>query len=106
MKNYRVLVFAAATLLVTFSLAPSVKAQSTSSSMTHNGEMMNNNKSMGQNKTTMSNPNPNADTGARMSNSDSETTEHMKSGHMMGSHMTEAGHGNMSDSGSTGQMSH
>jgi hypothetical protein len=104
MNNYRILVFAAATLLVTFCLVPSIKAQSTSSSMMHNSEMMTHDKSMGQNKTTTSSPT--ADSGDRMSNTDSETTEHMKSGHMTDSHMTEAGHGKMSDGGSTGQMSH
>jgi hypothetical protein len=104
MDNYRKLVFAAATLLVTFCLVPSVKAQSTSSSTMHNSEMMTHDKSMSQNKTTTSNPT--ADRGDRMSNTDSETTKQMKSGRMTDSHMTEAGHGNMSDGGSTGQMSH
>jgi hypothetical protein len=111
MNNYRVLVFAAATLLVTFCLTPSVKAQSTSGSMTHNNEMMTHDKSMGHDgTTTMSNPT--ADNGGHMkADSDTtehmkDTTEHMKSGHMMNSHMTEAEHGNMSESGSPGQMSH
>ena len=70
----------------------------------HNSEMMTHHKAMGQNTTTMSNST--ADNGGRMGKTDSDTTEHMKRGHMMGSHMTEAGHGNMSDGGSTGQMSH
>lgn len=104
MKHYRILVFAAATSLVTFCLVPSIKAQSTSSSMMHNSETMTHDKSMGQNKTITSNPT--ADSRDRMSNTDSETTEHMKSGHMTDSHMREAGHGNMSDGGPTGQMSH
>jgi hypothetical protein len=104
MNNYRILVFAGATLLVTFFLVPSIKAQSTSSSMMHNSEMMTHDKSMGQNKTTMSNPT--TDSGDRVSNMDSETTEHMKSGDMAHSHMMEAGHGKMSNGGSTGQMTH
>ena len=104
MNDYRILVFAAAVLLVTLCLTPTVKAQSSSSSTMHNSEMMTHDKSMGQNKATMSNPA--ADSGTRMSNTDSKSADHMKSGHMMDSHMTEAGHGNMSDAGSTGQMSH
>jgi hypothetical protein len=109
MNNYRVLVFTAATLLVTFRLAPSINAQTTNSSMMHDSEMMTHNKSTDQNKTTMSNST--ADNGGHMSNTDSGTREHMKSGHMtdshtMDSHMTETEHGNMSDGGSTGQMSH
>jgi len=96
MNNYRILVFAAATLLVTFGLAPGIKAQTTSSS---------NDKSMGHDETTTMS-NPTADKGGHMSKTDSDTTEHMKSGHMTDSHMTEEGHGNMSDGGSTGQMSH
>ena len=104
MNDYRILVFAAAVLPVTFCLTPTVKAQSSSSSTMHNSEMMTHNKSMGQNKATMSNPT--ADSGARMSNTKSESTDHMKSGHMMDSHMTEASHRSMSDGGSTGQMSH
>jgi hypothetical protein len=115
MNNSRILVFAAATLLMTFCLAPSSKAQSTSSSTMHNGEMMTHDKSMGHDEsTTMSNPT--ADSSDHMSNADSETTEHMKSGHMKSghmtdshmtdSHMTEEGHSNMSTGGSTDQMSH
>jgi hypothetical protein len=104
MNNYRILAFAAATLLVTFCLVPSIKAQSSSGSMMHKSEMMTHDKSMSQNKMTTSNPT--ADSGDHMSNTDSETTEHMKSGHMKDSHMTKAEHGKMSDSGSTGQMSH
>jgi hypothetical protein len=110
MNNYRILVFAAATLLVTFCLAPSIKAQSTSSSTMHNSEMMTHDKSMGHDETTTMS-NPTADKGGHMSKTDSDTTEHMKSGqmkdsHMTDSHMTEPRHGNMSDGGSTGQMSH
>jgi hypothetical protein len=109
MNNYRILVFAAATLLVTFCLVPRIKAQSTSSSMTHNSEMMTHDKSMGHNKTTTSNPT--ADSSDRMCNTDGETTERMKSGHMTDSdmldrHMTEAGDGTMSVGGLTGQMTH
>jgi hypothetical protein len=109
-NNYRILVFAAATLLVTFCLAPSIKAQSTSSSTMHNSEMMTHDKSMGHDKTTTMS-NPTADNGGHMGETDSNTAKHMKSGHMTDSHttdshMTEEGHGNMSDGGSTGQMSH
>jgi hypothetical protein len=76
----------------------------------HNSEMMTHDKSMGHDETTTMS-NPTVDNGGHMSNTDSGTTEHMKSGHMTdshmtGSHMTETGHGNMSDGGSTGQMSH
>lgn len=108
MNNYRVLVFAAATLLVTFCLAPSINAQTTNSSMMHDSEMMTHDKSMGHNETTtMSSPTD----GGHMSNTDSGATEHMKSGHMtdshmMDSHMTETEHGKMSDGGSTGPMNH
>jgi hypothetical protein len=109
MNNYRVLILAAATLLMTFCLVPSIKAQSTSNSMMHESETMTHNKSMGQdtsmgqNTSTMSNP---TDNGDRMEKTGGDTIEHMKSGHMMGSHMTETGHGSMSDGGPTGQMSH
>jgi hypothetical protein len=104
MNNYRILVFAAATLLVTFCLVPGIKAQGTSSSMMHKTEMMTHNKTMGHNKTTTMSDST-ADNGNRMGETASATTEHMKSSHMMDSHMTEAGHGNMSAGGSTGQMS-
>jgi hypothetical protein len=104
MNNYRVLIVSAVALLLPFCLVPSIKAQTTSSSMMHKSEMMTHNKSTGQNETTMSNPT--ADNGGRMGKTDSDTTEHMKSGHMMGSHMMEGGHGSMNDGGSTGQMSH
>ena len=105
MNNYHVLVFAAATLLVTFGLAPSINAQTTDSPTTHNSEMKNHDNSMSHDKTTTMS-NPTADKGGNMSKTDSDTTEHMKSGHMSDSHMAEEGHGNMSDGGSTGQMSH
>ncbi len=110
MNNYRILVFTAAALLVTFSLAPSINAQTTNSSTMHNSEMMTHDKSMGHDEAT-SMSSPTADNGGHISNTDSGTADQMKSGHMTDSHMTdshmtETGHGNMSNGGSTGQMSH
>jgi hypothetical protein len=104
MKTYRVLIVSAAALLLPFCLAPNVKAQSTSGSMMHNSEMMTHNTSMSHSKATMSDPTGHA--GDRMGKMHHGTTEHMKSGHMMGNHMTEAGHGDMSDGGSAGEMTH
>ena len=105
MNNYCILVFAAATLLVTFCLVPSIKAQSTSSSMMHKTEMMAHDKTMGHNKTTTMS-NPTADNGNRMSETESGTTGQVKSGHMMDSHMTETGHSTISNGGLTEQMAH
>lgn len=104
LKNNRVLIVTAVALLLPFCLVPSVKAQSASGSMMHKSDMMNHNKSMGQNKTTMSDPS--APTGGGMGNMNHGAAEHMKSGHMMDNHTTEPGHGNMSDNGSNGQMTH
>jgi hypothetical protein len=104
MNNYRVLIVAAVTLLLPFCLVPNIRAQSTNGSMTHMNEKMTHSTVMGQNKMTMSNPT--ADSGGGMEKMDSGTKEHMTTGHMMSSQTTEAGHGNMSDGGTTAEMSH
>ncbi len=72
--------------------------------MMHKGEKMTHSKAMGQNKIIMSSPT--ADSGGLMGKMDGGTNEHMTTGHMTSSQMTEAGHGNMSDGGTTAGMSH